>query len=151
MQKKKTVVLSAVSVVAVAVIAAIIIFSMNGHAVQNPNSQNNINSETLFSSSSYYPYAYLIFPGVLSPAAREAITGFNLDLKNNPDGSTTINLVATNPEYKNQSYTMKPGEKLYFIERSFGDDSDGGEHFLGDDKAVVVNSAGYIVQGPGSA
>jgi len=151
MQKKKAAVLSVVSVVAVAAIAMIIVFSLNGHAVQNPGSQNGANSETLFSSSQFYQYAYQIFPGVLSPSAREAITGFNLDLKNNPDGSTTINLVATNPEYKNQTYTVQQGQKLYFIERSLRDDSGGEEKFLGDDMAVVVNSAGYIVQGPNSA
>jgi len=152
MQKKKAITLSVISAVIIVVaVLAILAFSMNGHAVNSNAADISSAQKTLFSNSPYYSYAYQIFPGVLSADAQKAITGFNLDLKNNQDGSVTMTLNATNQEYQTQEYTMKPGEKLYFIERSLGDDSDGDEHFLGDDKAVVVNSEGYIVQGPGSA
>jgi hypothetical protein len=68
----------------------------------------------------------------------------------NSDGTTTYNLIALNSEYQNQSYTLQSGQSLYFIERSMGDDGNGSENFLGDDHAVIVDSSGYIIQGPTS-
>ncbi len=147
MQKKKAIVFGVVAVVAVAIIVALA-FSLSGHAVKNQSPSSN--QGTLFSSSQFYRYAYQIFPGALSAEAQRATTGFNVKVQNNSDGSATINLTTINQEYQNQTYSVKQGEKLYFIERSLGDDSAGEERFLGDDMAIVVNSAGYIVQGPGS-
>lgn len=121
----------------------------SGYAVKTSASGTQ-NSGTLFSQSPYYKMAYQIFPGPLSSNARKATTGFNIQMKNGSAG-TTINIVATNPAYKNQSYTLTSGDKLYFIERTLIDDSNGEDRFPTDDMAVVVNSQGYIVQGSGSA
>ena len=124
----------------------------NANAV-NTNSQNQSsqsNQGTLFADSQYANYAYLISGDTLSSDAQTALTGFDLKKTDNADGSTTYDLVATNPEYQTQEYTIQPGQSLYFLEGSLGDDS-GGEHMLGDDAAIIVDSNGYIVSGPGPA
>ncbi len=105
---------------------------------------------TSFSNSPYYPYAYLISTPTLSSDAQEAITGFQLNTTSNSDGSTTYILTALKQSYYNQTYTIQPGQQLYFIERSMGDDNvaDNDDYNLGDDFAIVVDSSGNIVQGP---
>lgn len=152
--KKRAIALTAVVVVAAVIAIVAISLTLKPHSsgqAINSQSPSSAQGNALFSQSQYYQFSYLIFPGALSPNAKKAITGFNLDLKNNSDGSTTVNLVAVNPEYKTQEYTVKPGEKLYFIERTLRDDSSGEDMFPSDDMAVVVDSNGYIIQGPGSA
>lgn len=113
-------------------------------------SGNSNSNETKLSDSPYANYAYLISSDPLSADAQQAISGFNINKQTNSDGTTTINLIALNPEYQNQTYTLQPGQSLYFIERSMGDDGNGTENFLGDDHAIIVDSNGYIIQGPTS-
>jgi len=90
--------------------------------------------------------AYLISGDSLNDAAKTATSGFNIQKTSNPDGTTTISLTSSNPEYKDQSYTLQSGEQLYFIERALGDDSGNQEGNLGDDMAIVVDAQGYIVR-----
>jgi hypothetical protein len=90
--------------------------------------------------------AHLISGSSLDNSAQQALSGFSLQKTTNPDGSMTITLKALNPEYSDQQYTVKPGQQLYFIEKSFGDDSPpSGERTTGDDSAVLVDSNGFIV------
>lgn len=90
--------------------------------------------------------AYLISGDTLDAATQRAISGFSIQKTPNADGTTTISLTSSNPEYQNQSYTLQSGEQLYFIERSLGDDSNNEEGALGDDSAIIVDAQGYIVQ-----
>lgn len=94
------------------------------------------------------PYAYLISedPASFDTKTKEALVGFTVDRKVLADGTKVINLVATDPEYQSQSYTIKPGQKLYFIERYLQDDQNGQEKNMKDDRAVVTESDGTIVQ-----
>lgn len=156
MKKSSTVTLIVVAVIVIAAIVVGLVFFFrphpSGYAVRSgPHNFPQKAVGGLFSNTPFYQYSYQIFPGNLSSKAEQAITGFNLKIQNNSDGSTTINLIATNPEYKTQTYTVNSGDKVYFIERSLGDDSNGEDHFFADDMAVVVNSTGDIIQGPGSA
>ena len=48
-------------------------------------------------------------------------------------------------EYKDQVYTVKTGEKLYFIEKFLQDDQNGEEKNIKDDTAVLVDTEGYVV------
>jgi preprotein translocase subunit SecG len=104
----------------------------------------------LLSNSPLANYAYLISTNPLSSQAQEAIIGFQLNSTPNPDGSTSYTLTATKQGYVSQAYTVQPGQSLYFIERSLGDDNaaDNDDFNLGDDFAVVVDANGYIIQGP---
>jgi hypothetical protein len=138
------------------VIVGIVAFTSHPNATGNviggstpvaaPNMSNN--NMMKLSDSPYADYAYLISGDQLSPETQQAISGFSINKQANSDGTTTVNLIALNPEYQNQSYTIKSGQSLYFIEKSMGDDGNGAENFLGDDHAIVVDSSGYIVQGP---
>ena len=97
------------------------------------------------SDSQYAANSYLISGDTLDDAAQQAMSGFSMQKTANADGTTTISLSSTNPEYKNQTYTLQPGQQLYFIERALGDDSNNQEGAIGDDNAVVVDSQGYII------
>jgi len=108
--------------------------------------QNTTTGRTKLADSQYANFAYLISGDTLDSSAKAATSGFTITKTPNSDGTTTISLTSTNPEYQDQTYTLQPGEKLYFIERNMGDDSGGQEGFLGDDTAIIVDAQGYIVQ-----
>ncbi len=137
------------------IIVGIVLFSSHPNSTGNiiagstnsvASGQNTSNTNLVkLADTPYANSAYLISSNTLSPEAQQAISGFNINKQTNSDGTTTINLVAINPEYQNQSYTLQSGQSLYFIETSWGDDGNGSENFLGDDHAVVVDSNGYIV------
>jgi hypothetical protein len=101
----------------------------------------------LFKDSPSFAKAYQIFPGPLSDQAKLAMTGFMTKTESQMDGSVVVTMTATNTEYKNQQYTVKPGYSLYFIEKSLGDDSasENTDRFLPDDMAVLVDAQGYVV------
>jgi hypothetical protein len=129
------------------IIVGFVIFSNKPSTTSNAIASGNISSNQVkLADTPYANSAYLISSDTLSPEAQQAISGFSINKQTNSDGTTTINLIALNPEYQNQSYTLQSGQSLYFIETSWGDDGNGSETFLGDDHAVVVDSNGYIVQ-----
>ncbi len=111
---------------------------------ETPISQNN-NSQVLFASSSLAQNAYLISTPTYDANTQTALAGFNVVKNPQADGSTQITLNATNPDYQTQTYTVKPGEKLYFIEGNLGDDSGNTDKTMGDDTAVLVDANGYII------
>jgi hypothetical protein len=97
----------------------------------------------------YYKFVYEIDPNELhnlSPTMQQVLSGFNVTAENNPDGTVTVSLDALNLEYHNQTYILKQGQKLYFIEKSLDDDKEIGNNFPGDDTAVVVDESGYVIQ-----
>gem|GEM_PF-1434475 len=98
--------------------------------------------------SADWPYAYLISedPANFDAKTKEAIAGFTVTSATLPNGSKVIKLKATEPQYQDQSYALKPGQKLYFIEKFLQDDVNGQEKNMGDDKVVVTESDGTIVQ-----
>jgi hypothetical protein len=103
-------------------------------------------TKQLFADSPMFSFAYQIFPGALSADAKQAMTGFTTQIQTTSDGSTQVTMTATNPEYTSQQYVVKPGYKLYFIEKNPGDDSvsENKDGFLADDTAVLVDAQGYI-------
>ena len=114
----------------------------------NPSSSSSSGQaqKTKLADTRYAQYAFLISTDKYDSATQAALAGFTVDRKVLADGTQQITLNAQNPEYQTQSYTVKPGQKLYFIETSMGDDPGGQEFNLGDDRAVIVDSDGYIVQ-----
>jgi hypothetical protein len=143
----------------VAIFVAVIVVAIAGFVLFTPHSPTSTGkaisavSKSIgmpLSSSPYANYAYLISGETLSPEAQQALAGFQLNSTLNGDGSTTYVLTAVKQNYYNQTYTIKPGQNLYFIERSMGDDNvaDNDDYNLGDDFAIVVDSSGNIIQGP---
>ena len=99
-----------------------------------------------FTDSKYFQYGYKIFPGTLSETDKQALAGFAMTTKDMPDGSTQVTLTAEKPEYTTQTYAIKKGSALYFIEMNLKDDDNEAneDHNLRDDTAVVVDPQGYI-------
>jgi len=61
------------------------------------------------------------------------------------DGSLQITLVALQSEYPDQTYVVKSGEQLYFVEASAADDSVSEDHAPADDRAILVSASGVIL------
>lgn len=137
MKKNSIIFLIAIIVVAL----GIWIYSSSG----SNSSQTSQATNELFSNSPLSKNAYLISTSTYDDNTKKALAGFSVTKNNLPDGSTQITLKAENPEYQTQTYTVKPGEKLYFIENSMSDDTNNTEKFIGDDHAVLVDANGYIV------
>ncbi len=100
-------------------------------------------SKTLFSSTQYAPYSYVIYPGPISQQAQSALAGFNLTSTTLQNSSTEIKLTLVGTG-QSQSILLNPNYKLYIVETTFGDD---GYHFdssLGDDGFVIVDPNGYV-------
>jgi hypothetical protein len=114
--------------------------------VYSTTSSNATTTVMKFSDEPYYTFAYEIDPNNLSSTTRQAMTGFSVTSQKNADGTITVSLTSTNTEYHNQSYNLKPEDKLYFIEKNLKDDVGGQEKFLVDDTAVVVDQNGNVVQ-----
>jgi len=98
------------------------------------------------SDTKYWPYSYLISTDTIGSKTQAALAGFKLERTVLADGTQNITLKALQPEYKDQSYTVLPGQKLYFIETSFGDDHANIEGSLSDDVAVLVDADGYVIK-----
>jgi len=117
----------------------------NSPAATNPPISPPASSGTKLTDSQYANNAYLISGDSLDATAQAATSGFSIQKTSNPDNTTTISLTSTNPGYTNQTYTLQAGQQLYFIEQNSGDDGTG-DAFIGDDRAIIVDAQGYIVQ-----
>jgi len=105
-----------------------------------------------FVDQPYYKQAYLISGDALDAEAKSALSGFDLTKTAQPDGSTLFTLKAVKPGYTDQRYSLKPGQKLYFIEYFLQDDDPvkNEDRNMKDDLGVVVDADGNVVQGPAS-
>lgn len=121
--------------------------SISGNYIQLTNSASqNTSSCMKISDTPYAQYTYLISGNQLSQDAQTALSGFNLAKNSLANGDMLYTLTTTKAGYINQSYTLKPGDSLYFIETSFGDDNYQLDTSFSDDTAVVVDSNGCILQ-----
>jgi len=97
------------------------------------------------SSTPYASYAYQIYPGPETSQAQLATAGFAV--KVSPSlGHITISARADASSGPPQVTTYPSGDRVYFIEASFGDDSGNADYSYGDDGLVVTNSKGQIVE-----
>jgi len=99
-----------------------------------------------FSSSQYYKNAYEVYPALDPTNGSRALSGFNLQTQDLGGGVTQVTLVAKQANYHTQTFVIGPGQKLYFIERSFGDDSTDQDVNYGDDMGIAVDAQGNILQ-----
>jgi hypothetical protein len=147
MKKNSTVII--VLVLVVVVILVLLISSLSKQNNLNNNSVNptgqNTNTPVLFSDSPLSQNAYLISIPTFDANTKIALSGFNVTKSTLADGSMQIVLNSTNPDYQTQTYTVKSGEKLYFIEANLGDDGNNNDGNVGDDTAVLVDANGFIV------
>lgn len=142
--------LSAVILVAIAVILVSVPHYGSGTSAQVTTTaaqQNTNQSSILFSATQYWQYAYLVSAPTLNSSAQAAISGFRIANRSVGNGAYNLTFVSLSGSMPNESFTLKNGDRLYYIEGSFSDDSPpSGEYSLGDDGFVTTNSAGYVIQ-----
>lgn len=96
-------------------------------------------------STQYASLAYRLYPGPISTQAKQAMAGFSVKVKPGTIKETVI-LSMVGSSAAGQSASYLKGDKVYFIEASFGDDSGNSDYSGGDDGVVVTNLQGRIVQ-----
>ncbi|MGC8626323.1 MAG: hypothetical protein ACP5VR_02010 [Acidimicrobiales bacterium] len=97
------------------------------------------------SSTPYAAYAYQIYPGPETSQAQLATAGFAIKVSVS-QGHITVSAQANGSSGPPQVTTYPAGDRVYFIEASFGDDSGNADYSYGDDGLVVTNSKGQIVE-----
>ena len=143
MTKNSTLLLSALAIVAV--IGVFIAFEYSSIGVPQ-TAKIPVTAAMKITDAPYWPNAYLISEGNFDAQTQAALAGFTVTSADSPDGGKTITLKAVDPRYHDQTYALKPGQKLYFVEKSMGDDQNNQEYNLRDDWGVVTNSDGTIMQ-----
>lgn len=102
-------------------------------------------TKQLFSQSPDYAKAYLIYP-TANAAAKKALAGFNLTIKDLGNGTTQVSLPTKTQTDEVQSFVVSKGQKVYFVEKTMRDDSLDTDTYLGDDYGVAVDANGFILQ-----
>jgi hypothetical protein len=98
----------------------------------------------LLSAEPYASYAFQVWPGTLSTAAKQALTGLAVSVRRQPAGLSVTAGVAGQAAASPHVY--RTGARVYVVEASMGDDSGNSDYNIGDDGLVVTDSAGRIVQ-----
>jgi hypothetical protein len=96
------------------------------------------------SSQSYASYAFAVWPGTPSAAAKAAETGLVIKVTKQGTGITVAASVAGQPLPSPRYYPT--GAHVYVIEASMGDDGGNSDYNLGDDGLVVTDAQGRILQ-----
>jgi len=97
-------------------------------------------------TSAMAQYAYKIAPGDIPAASQKVLTGFSVKTTALPDGSTQIDLVPKDSDDQFQSYVIKIGESLYFIEMTPADDKQDQDKDLNyrDDYGIITDAQGVM-------
>lgn len=98
----------------------------------------------LLSSMPYASQAYLIYPGAVSAAARQALTGLTVTIRRH--GAIVSLTTAVNGGPTSAPRTFPASSRVYIVETALGDDSGASDYNLGDDGLVVTDAKGRIVQ-----
>lgn len=96
------------------------------------------------SSESFAPYAFLVWPGPQSAAAKSAMTGLSIAVHRTGSGISVEAGVASQQQAPAHSYVR--GARVYVVEASMGDEAGNSDYNLGDDGVVVTDAQGRIVQ-----
>jgi len=100
----------------------------------------------LLSSTPYASAAYLIYPGPMSPGAKQAIDGFSFSFAGAGASGELVRVYVIGQKAPVLSRVFPSSEHLYFIETSFGDDPPGADLNGGDDSLVLTDARGHIIQ-----
>lgn len=98
----------------------------------------------LLRSQSYAPYAFLVWPGTPSAAAKTALTGLSVSVQRT---ASSISVRAgINGQQQPSARSYQGGARVYVIEASLGDEAGNVDYNLGDDGLVVTDAHGRILQ-----
>lgn len=97
-----------------------------------------------FSDTQFADSAVQIYPGAISASAKAMMSGWNLKTTANSDGTVTASLIPVGSEVTEgdsaHTFTLKSGDKLYFVDLNPGDDGMGADNNKNDDMGIVVDS-----------
>lgn len=96
------------------------------------------------SSQSYAQYAFQIWPGSPTAAAKAALTGLTITVHRQSGGLLVT--AAVNGQSAGSPHLYRGGARVYVIEAAMGDESGASDYNLGDDGLVVTDAQGRIVQ-----
>jgi hypothetical protein len=117
----------------------------SAHAAAPASAAPSPSSSTgpLLSSEPYASYAFQVWPGTLSSAAKQALTGLTVSVHRQAAGlSVTAGVIGQAPA---APHVYPAGARVYVVEASMGDDSGNSDYNLGDDGLIVTNSRGRIL------
>ena len=98
----------------------------------------------LLSSEPFAQASFRVWPGPMSSAAKQALTGLTVTVHNRASGlSVTAGVTGQGP---GSTKLYVGGVRVYVVEASLGDDSGNSDYNLGDDGLVVTNAQGRVVQ-----
>jgi len=101
-------------------------------------------SRPLLSKQSYASYAFQVWPGNPSSAAKAALIGLTVSVKK--EGSVLLVTAGVSGQPRQPARRYVDGARVYVVEASLGDDSGNTDYNLGDDALVVTDANGGIVQ-----
>ncbi|NYD42959.1 hypothetical protein [Nocardioides panaciterrulae] len=97
----------------------------------------------LLASQSFASYAYRVWPGAPSAAARTAMTGLSISVSRAGSGLSVRAGVSGQP---GTAHAYPGGARVYVVEASMGDEAGSSDYNLGDDGVVVTDAHGRILQ-----
>ena len=97
----------------------------------------------LLSSEPYASFAYLVWPGTVSTAARQAMSGLTITVSRQVGGISVV--AGVTGQQLPPARFFPNGAKVYVLESNLGDDGGGVDINLGDDGLVVTTTQGRIV------
>jgi hypothetical protein len=110
----------------------------------SPRSTASAKAGPLLSSEPYAGVTYQVWPGPVSAAATQALTGLKVAVHQQGPGLLVTAGVIGQPAAAPHLYAG--GARVYVVEASLGDDSGNADYNLGDDGLVVTNAQGRIVR-----
>lgn len=108
------------------------------------NSPSADHNRPLLSAQPYANVAYQIWPGTPTAAAKSALIGLKVSVKQ--QGSALVVSAGVNGQRAQSPRRYAGGVRVYVIEASLGDDSGNTDYNLGDDGLVVTDAKGGIIQ-----
>lgn len=97
----------------------------------------------LLSSTPYGRYAHQIYPGTMTAAAKQAMSGFRVSFQ--PPSGGKVKVTITTAAGQPQSASFAATDHLYFVETRLGDDGFSQDTNFGDDGFILTDSGGHIV------
>jgi hypothetical protein len=97
----------------------------------------------LLKSQPFAQYAFGIWPGTPSGAAKSALAGLSISVRRQGTGLSIS--AAVNGQQPGAARFYPGGARVYVVEAAMGDDSGSSDYNLGDDGIVVTDVQGRIV------
>lgn len=112
-------------------------------AAQSPSASAG-KAGPLLRTEPFASFAFQVWPGAASAAARQALIGLSVSVRKTAAGLSVTAGVNGQPPAQPRLY--RGGTRVYVVEVSLGDDSGNADYNLGDDGIVVTDAQGRIIE-----